>query len=102
MFNIHPDVTIEILSPDQKPTKVIGTPALKAGACDDFVISNILHCLKHGTQIGWFIDPEERTLLAFLPNQQPIELIGDDQLPMPEFLELNLSVNQVFGWLKAA
>lgn len=27
VFNIYPDVTIEILSPDQKATKVIGTPA---------------------------------------------------------------------------
>lgn len=86
VFNTYPDVTIEILSPDHKATKVI---------------SNILHCLRHGTQLGWFIDPDERSVLAFLPAQQPIELTGDDRLPMPEFLELDLSVAQIFGWLKA-
>lgn len=36
-FENSPDWTIEILSPDQKPNKVIG---------------NILHCLEHGTRLG--------------------------------------------------
>lgn len=85
VFNTHPDWTIEILSPDQKATKVI---------------TNILHCLKYGTQLGWFVDPDERSVLAFLPNQQPIELTEDDKLPVPKFLELELSVAQVCGWLK--
>jgi Uma2 family endonuclease len=86
IFERHPDWTIEILSPDQNATRVI---------------SNILHCLKYGTQLGWFVDPAERSILAFCPGQQPLELIGDDQLPIPEFLQLKLTVNQVFGWLKA-
>lgn len=30
-----------------------------------------------------------------------MELTGDEQLPVLEFLELDLQVNQVFGWLKA-
>lgn len=84
-FTTYPDWTIEILSPDQNATKVIG---------------NILHCLKHGTQLGWFIDPDERLVLVFLPRQQPIEMIGTDKLPVPEFLQLDLTVTQVFGWLK--
>jgi Uma2 family endonuclease len=85
VFALHPDWTIEILSPDQNATKVI---------------SNILHCLRHGTQLGWFIDPDERLLIVFLPGQQPIEMTGDDRLPVPEFIELELTVAQVFGWLK--
>jgi Uma2 family endonuclease len=85
-FEIHPDWTVEILSPDQKATKVI---------------SNILHCLKYGTQIGWLIDPEERLILAFIPGQEPVELTGENRLPMPSFLTLDLTVDQVFGWLKA-
>jgi Uma2 family endonuclease len=87
VFNTHPDWTIEILSPDQKATKVI---------------SNILHCLRYGSHLGWFVDPDERSVLAFLPNQQPIELSEDDKLPVPEFLKLDLTVAQVFGWLKPA
>lgn len=86
VFKIQPDWTVEILSPDQNATKVI---------------SNILHCLRYGTQLGWFIDPEERAVFSFFPGQQPLELTGNDRLPVPEFLELDLTVAQVFGWLKA-
>jgi Uma2 family endonuclease len=85
-FEIAPNWTMEILSPTQRATKVI---------------SNILHCLNYGTQLGWFIDPDERSVLVFLPDQQPLELSGEDKLPVPEFLELDLTVAQVFGWLKA-
>jgi Uma2 family endonuclease len=84
-FGIYPDWSVEILSPEQKATKVI---------------SNILHCLKFGTQLGWLIDPEERLILAFIPGQEPVELIGSDRLPTPKFLTLDLTVEQVFGWLK--
>lgn len=84
-FKIYPDWTIEILSPDQNATEVIG---------------NILHCLKHGTQLGWFIDPSAKIVLAFLPEQQPIELTGEDILPVPKFLDLHLTVAQIFSWLK--
>jgi Uma2 family endonuclease len=84
-FEIYPDWTVEILSPDQKATKVI---------------SNILHCLKHGTELGWLIDPEDRIILVFIPGKEPVELIGKDTLPIAQFLTLDLTVEQVFGWLK--
>lgn len=84
-FAVAPDWTIEILSPDQKVTKVI---------------SNILHCLRYGSQLGWLMDPEERMILAFQPGQEPLELIQNDRLPIPQFLSLDLTVNQIFGWLK--
>ncbi|MFB2977606.1 Uma2 family endonuclease [Microseira sp. BLCC-F43] len=84
-FEIHPDWTIEIVSPEQNATKVI---------------RNILHCLRHGTKLGWFIDPEERLVLAFLPGEEPRELNLEQRLPVPEFLELALTVNQVFDLLK--
>jgi Uma2 family endonuclease len=84
-FDQPPDWTVEILSPDQKTTKVI---------------RNILHCLKHGSQLGWLIDPEDRVILVFRPAQLPTELIEDQVLPVLPGLELKLTVNDVFGWLK--
>lgn len=84
-FEIYPDWTVEILSPEQKATKVI---------------SNILYCIKYGTQLGWLIDPDERLVLAFLPGQEPLVLTGSERLPMPNFLTLDLTVDQIFGWLK--
>lgn len=87
VFLTYPDWTIEILSPDQSQTKVTG---------------NILHCLKHGTSLGWLIDPEERSLLIYYPNQQPeIFQAEQDLLPVPDLVsDLQLSVGQLFGWLK--
>jgi Uma2 family endonuclease len=85
-FSIAPDWTIEILSPDQSQTKVT---------------KNILHCLNHGTQMGWLIDPDEQTVFVFLPRQQPeVYDQAGQTLPVPNFAnELNLSVGTVFGWL---
>ncbi|MEH2025515.1 Uma2 family endonuclease [Nostoc sp.] len=84
-FELPPDWTIEILSPEQKPNKVIG---------------NILHCLKYGSRLGWFLDPDDFSILVFLPEQQPVLFQGEDFLPVLPEIELVLTVNQVFGWLK--
>jgi Uma2 family endonuclease len=62
-FNLPPDWTIEFLSPDQKPNKVIG---------------HILHCLRHGCRLGWFIDPDDSGVLVFLPGQQPELMDGSE------------------------
>ncbi|HEY9699042.1 MAG TPA: Uma2 family endonuclease [Trichocoleus sp.] len=87
VFPVYPDWTIEILSPDQSPTKVTG---------------NILHCLKNGCQMGWLIDPEERSILIYPAGQQP-ELLQDPQevLPVPNLVaDLQLTVDDVFSWLR--
>jgi Uma2 family endonuclease len=83
-FSLPPDWTIEILSPEQKANKVIG---------------NILHCLSSGCQLGWFIDPDDRSILAFLSGQQPQLLQGNNLLPVLDSIELDLTVEQVFSWL---
>jgi Uma2 family endonuclease len=84
-FNIYPDWIVEILSPGQKMTKVI---------------RNILHSLKYGSQLGWLIDPEERVILVFQPEQLPIEFSGGELLPVLSGLELGITVDEVFSWLK--
>jgi Uma2 family endonuclease len=84
-FELSPDWTIEILSPEQKPNKVIG---------------NILHCLKYGSRLGWFLDPDDLSILVFLPEQQQLLLQGKDPLPVLPEIELALTAEQVFGWLK--
>ena len=54
---IAQDWTIEILSPDQSQTKVT---------------KNILHCLKYGTQMGWLIDPEEKSVFVYTKLQSDV------------------------------
>ncbi len=87
VFPICPDWTIEILSPDQSPTKVIG---------------NILYCLKHGCQMGWLIDPEERSILVYPSGQQPEFLQEEHELLPASTLaaDLQLTVGDIFSWLK--
>ncbi len=87
VFPIYPDWTIEILSPDQKQTKVTG---------------NILHCLQHGTKLGWLIDPDVRSILVYPSGKQP-QLLQEatDILPVPELVaELKLTVGDIFSWLQ--
>jgi Uma2 family endonuclease len=76
-----PDWTIELLSPDQSSNRVAG---------------NILHCLKN----GWLIDPGDRSILVFQPNRQPEHCHGADRLTILNGLDLILTPEQVFNWLK--
>lgn len=85
-FSAAPDWTIEILSPDQSQTKVT---------------KNILHCLQHGTQMGWLIDPDEQTVFVYRPQQAPEVLDQPDGVvPVPSFAsELQLTIKGLFDWL---
>jgi Uma2 family endonuclease len=85
IFEQAPDWAIEILSPDQSSTRVI---------------SNLLHCLQYGIQMGCLVDPKERLIFVFSPGQEPVELRKGDRLLIPSFMSLELTVNQVFDWLK--
>ncbi|WP_448560859.1 Uma2 family endonuclease [Trichothermofontia sp.] len=69
-----PDWTIEILSPEQDYKKVT---------------SNILHCLEYGCQMGWLIDPDEKTVVA-LPQNSRSRLFAqpDATLPVPDWAKI--------------
>lgn len=84
-FTEAPDWTIEILSPDQKATRVI---------------DNILYCLQHGCKLGWMLDPDDYSILTFTPRQEPTVYRGNRQLLVLEGIDLTLTAEQVFAWLK--
>jgi Uma2 family endonuclease len=94
-FETFADWVIEILSPQQNMTKVM---------------KNILYCLEQGSELGWLIDPEERSILVFLPQQppqcylanDPEENNGQEVLPVLTGLPLSLTTEQIFAWLKLA
>jgi Uma2 family endonuclease len=79
-----PDWSIEILSPEQSSNRVTG---------------NLLHCLKYGCKLGWLIDPGDRSVIVFRPQQQPDLFHQNDRLLVLEGLDLTLTVDQLFGWL---
>ncbi|NET07869.1 MAG: Uma2 family endonuclease [Symploca sp. SIO2B6] len=84
-ISFAPEWVIEILSPNQSQMKVT---------------RNILHCLRHGSQIGWLIDPSERVVLVYQPNQLPDEFAGNAQLPVLAGMSFDLTVELLFGWLQ--
>jgi Uma2 family endonuclease len=82
-----PNWVIEILSPDQSTTKVI---------------KNIIHCLECGTEVGWLIDPAEKTIFIYQPDRQvQIVDILDKELLVPTFADsVKLTAGEIFNWLK--
>jgi Uma2 family endonuclease len=86
VFAISPDWTIEILSPDQSQTKVT---------------KNILYCLQSGTQMGWLIDPAERSVFVYSAERSTQVFDEEiDILPVPEFAkDFQLALGELFGWL---
>ncbi|MEG3908869.1 Uma2 family endonuclease [Microcoleus sp. w1-18aA5] len=82
---IAPYWVIEILSPQQSSNRVT---------------RKIIHCLQHNCQLGWLVDPDDRSILAFLPNQQPQFCEGSDVLPVSEMIPLNITAEQVFNRLR--
>ncbi len=81
-FTQAPDWSIEILSPDQNTNRVI---------------DNLLHCLHHGSQLGWLIDPNDYSVLILTP-QQEIEICrGSQQLQVLTDINLQLTAEEVFN-----
>ena len=65
VFPLAPDWTIEILSPGQRYTQVT---------------KNILRCLKNGSQMGWLIDPDDRSVFIYRPGHWTL-----DKMMMPQW-----------------
>jgi Uma2 family endonuclease len=84
-FNIYPDWSIEILSPDQKTTKVL---------------NKLLHCSRNGSELGWLISPEEESIIAVFPEQKIALFQEESVLPVMEGIELELTPQTIFNWLK--
>jgi Uma2 family endonuclease len=87
IFTLPPDWAIEILSPDQSVNRVV---------------VNLLYCLDHGSQMGWLIDPAERLVMIYQPQQNAIAIDDPDRiLVVPNFAStLQITLGQLFDWLK--
>ena len=84
-FEIAPDWTIEISSPNQSPNRVI---------------RKITFCLSQGTRLGWLIDPEDESVVIFESDTTPIVKADSDILPVLEVLgNWQLSAADLFAWL---
>ncbi len=86
VFTIAPDWVIEVLSPGQSANKVL---------------KNINHCLAHGTQMGWLIDPVDRSVVICQIGRHA-EVVDEPgaMLPVPDFADsVQILIDRMFGWL---
>lgn len=86
-FELATDWVIEILSLEQRQTKVV---------------RNILHCLEHGAEMGWLLEPEQSWIFVYGAGQS-VHVFEEAEmvLPVPGFAgAVELTVGEVFGWLK--
>lgn len=89
-FDRAPDWAIEILSPDQSAS---------------LVMEKILFCLEQGSELGWMIDPQVKSVSVFrasgLPRVYTIERTPVEPIVMLAGLQgWELSVSELFGWLR--
>lgn len=89
-FDRYPDWTIEILSPDQSAT---------------IVMEKIIFCLNQGTELGWLIDTQAKSVSVFQASGLPKVYLLDrtPAEPMAVMAGLDdwqLSVSDIFAWLK--
>ena len=85
-FQIYPDWAIEkILSPDQRQNKVL---------------ANLLHCVDHGTELGWLLDSKDENILVISGDRRIQIFKGAEILPVLNGINLELTAEQIFGWLK--
>ncbi|MGD1903057.1 MAG: Uma2 family endonuclease [Geitlerinemataceae cyanobacterium] len=85
-FNLAPDWTIEILSPEQSPPRVI---------------EKILFSLQHGSQLGWLIDPDDISVTVFHPDKLAEFKEQGDRLPVLDAIgDWQLTATELFAWLR--
>jgi len=83
---IPPDIHIEIRSSDQSVKKTR---------------EKLEHSVAHGCPLGWYIDPERRTIDVYRAGRPPERLAPDRTLDgAPVLPGFRLAVSEVFGWLR--
>jgi Uma2 family endonuclease len=83
-FETYPDWAIEILSPEQSQTEVLG---------------KLLICSSAGSELGWLINPFDEAILVIIPVRQVDIFQGDRTLPVLDKVNLTLTANEIFAWL---
>ena len=84
-FMEAPDWCIEILSPDQSTNRVI---------------DNLLHCLHHGSKLGWLIDPSDYSVHVLTPQEEVKVYRGTQELPVLSDSSSKMTALEIFSWLK--
>ncbi len=79
----RPDIAIEVLSPGDRPASIA---------------EKVTFYLRAGVPLIWVIDPEDRTLDAFMPGKAAVTYRRGDLVPgAPVLPEFELDTEEFFG-----
>ncbi|WP_346016558.1 Uma2 family endonuclease [Chroococcidiopsis sp. CCMEE 29] len=64
-------------------------------------INKIVFSIRQGTKLGWFIDPDDKSVMVFQSNQLPEVKYDNNNLSVLDIL-VNWQVfpTNIFSWLK--
>ncbi|WP_204104539.1 MULTISPECIES: Uma2 family endonuclease, partial [Spirulina sp. CCY15215] len=63
-------------------------------------IGKIVFCLQHGSQLGWLVEPQDRSVTIFTRDRLPEIKSGEEILPVLDCLtDWQLSARELFDWL---
>ena len=86
VFCEPPDIAIEIVSPEQSVNALV---------------RRCLWYVAHGVHVALLIDPADRSVLAFRPDEPAVAWHGPDRIEMPEVLpDFALTVQGLFDSLR--
>ena len=84
-IEVLPDLAIEIISPDDRPTRVA---------------DKLAFYLRSGVPLIWIVDPDERTVSIYMPGQASRVLTVDDVIDArPVLSDFTLPLNLLFSAL---
>ena len=81
-----PDIAVEIVSPEQSVNALV---------------RRCIWYVDNGVRIALLIDPDDTSVIRFLPGQPPVVLHGDDPIDLSEVLvDFSLTVRELFDSLR--
>jgi Uma2 family endonuclease len=85
---IHPDIAIEVLSPDDRPGRVI---------------EKVQFYLRAGVPITWVVDPDGEAVVEYRPGREPVRHTSPAVIDVkPVLSAFTLDVGEFFRRIRAA
>ncbi|MGH2610382.1 MAG: Uma2 family endonuclease [Tepidiformaceae bacterium] len=85
-FEMTPDFAIEVLSPDDRPGRVL---------------DRITFLLNAGVRLIWFVDPDDETVTAYRPGETPQAYRPPSVIDArPVLSDFALHLGEIFGGLR--
>jgi Uma2 family endonuclease len=62
-------------------------------------MEQLTSCVRNGTRLGWFVDPQKKRVTVFRPGRAPETLTEGSLNAAPVLPGVVFPLREVFGWL---